>query len=471
MQGMVSVKGAFIAIVSLLAVSAGAAVQGGQADQAQSQPASPPPQWGNSKAGLQTSLSLKGRASVGGKLVFDLRLRNVGTAAVSLGPAEGVFGWLVIEQAPTRFYSERIYCAAGSRAWPGQLPAGGGVLLEGIDLSGRRAFPYALRREVLEGFLAGKPDAELPKPAGELTELLSAGKARAAWMLCLGRQGAQPLVLASNTVEIDLDPPDLKAMSAEARERFVSRLLSEFKRGAGPAMQAHHTAVKVGKALVPHLITLAADRQAPYFARMWSAAALADIGDPQAADTLAELLADGDSGVRYVAAYHGPKLRCEKLDQAIAAKGQTGQEPMFTAWAVQGYLEFRQSVPDGLLAAALASKEPRARAAAAGALSKRPDERSFASLLDLLSDTDEQVRSAAAKALGNVRATARKGQALKALIVALDRPGEHARQGVCAALCKLTGKQIPYDPQADPQERDAAIQAWKDWWAKGPHGP
>jgi HEAT repeat protein len=191
---------------------------------------------------------------------------------------------------------------------------------------------------------------------------------------------------------------------------------------------------------------------------------LTDIGDARAADALIKLIGDSSEGTRYVIAYHGPKMKNAKLDAAILGKARSGDDALFTAWAARGFSEYGRAFPEQLTAAAVSSKQPRARAEVAEVLAQKPDERNIRRLVALLGDEQEVVRMAAAKAVGNhaVQDARIKG----ALVSALDKPGDAARQQECAALVKLTGQQWQYDAQGDAAARQKTIAQWKAWWGK-----
>jgi len=426
-------------------------------------PATRAAEWGQPQAGLQASLAVSSAPAVGGNFTFQLAARNAGQAPVELGPADKSFAWLFVAQgAEKAFYTEKVFPAEGTR-WPAELAAGAEIAFASADLSRKKAYGYQKGMKLAEGYPSVGAGSEVTL-AGALNQVLSPGKAKARLMLYIPRRGEPALLLVSNTVEFAVAAPDLGSLSAEARKAFVADLMDQFRKDAWSAQQAHMVALKLGRDIVPDLAALAGDPKAQSFTLMWVGTALADIGGSQAARTLIKLLSDPRAGVPYVVAYHGVKVRNAALDAAILDKAKSGNDPVLGAWAVRGFWTFRTDVPESIIDMGIASEEPRARAAAAEALTKLPAERALPRLLGLLKDKAERVRAAAAASLG--KTGSRATEAIASLIAALDLPGEEARRSVCAALEKLTGRQGPYDPQADESTRQGTIRAWKDWWAK-----
>ena len=331
------------------------------------------------------------------------------------------------------------------------------------------AYPSDAARALLTAYLEEKADAALPASAGRLTELLWPGKAVAKFTLCLRGFGERPLAVVSNSLELDVAPPAIESLDAKAREAFVARLLDQFDRDAWAAEQAHDTAVRIGKDLLPRLIAAAEDQRRPGFSRMWLATALADIRDPSAAEALVRLLADRSQGVRRVAAYHGPKQADAGLDEAIIRSAAGSSDGGLVALALLGFLVFRGTAPEAIVKAGLDSDEPRARAAATEALATRRNHLTVERLAALLKDKDERVRRTAAAVLG--RMDARAPNVIGALVAALDLPGESARQEIAKTLCGMTGQEWPYDPRADESARRETINAWKAWWAAEKRNP
>lgn len=433
------------------------------AELSHSQPAGAAVRWGRAVSGLQTSIRVAGDVRVADKLTLHLAVRNIGGAAVRLGPGDKAFGWAFLGQDGKGVYSEKIFLARRQGDWPESLDSKEELRFQPIELSRQKVFPYRQGQlRIVAGYpeaVEGKPD---PAPTGPVSEALFAGSAGIRWILVLTGAADREIVVVSNTAALDVLPPEIETLSPEAREAFVAKLLARFRRDAFSARSACRAATRLGPTIVPELIVTVEDRKAPTFARMWAATALADIGGERSADELIELLEDPEASVRYVVCYHGPKARSEKLDQAIAAKVQSAGDGRMTAYASVGFLVFRSRVPEGILKAGLESDDPRARAAVARALSQQANDLNVSRLVALLKDADEQVRSLAASALGKMKP--RANVIVGPLIAALDAPGETARRRICQALSELTGKKLLYDPNADEKTRKQTVADWKTWW-------
>jgi hypothetical protein len=367
------------------------------------QPSSQPTTWGESKAGLQTSLAMEGDPAVGGKLVFHLAMRNVGTEPVKLGQASELACWLAVAQgsgdARKMLYSEKVLPARDLADWPMELKAGKVIQFRPIDLSASSAFSSESARELLTSYISGKAPDNPPKSVGKLSEVFSPGKAVARMTLYVPRPGEKAVVVNSNALDLSFAPPRLSALSAEARKALVGDLLKKFDRDAFGGMAAHGTAVRLGKEIVPDLVKAVAEKSRPDYSRMWIATAIADIPDAKSAAALVDLLEDPLGGVRQVVAYHGPKQRNEKLDKAIIEKAKTLKEDGFTAMALLGFMVFRNSVPQELVKAGLDSDDPKARATAAKALTGLASDYNVSRLRELARDPDPRVRETARKVL------------------------------------------------------------------------
>jgi HEAT repeat protein len=114
--------------------------------------------------------------------------------------------------------------------------------------------------------------------------------------------------------------------------------------------------------------------------------------------------------------------------------------------------------------AGIESDDPSARATVAEALAGHRTHETVDRLVALLMDENERVRGVAATVLA--RMDARGPKVLGALVAAIDRPGESARQRISEALATLTRKPWTYDPQAEPASRREVLEAWKQWWAE-----
>jgi HEAT repeat protein len=431
--------------------------------------------WGPPAGGLAVSLTVEGDVAVGGRLQIKVALKSAAGQAVALPAAKNVFGWLLVGQgtgnARKAFYSEKVFPFREAGDWPAEL-AGEKVISGGpVNLAAAQAYASEDAKKLLGAYVAAvgpagaeKPAEELPKPAGPMLKVLSAGRTMARFTLCLPNPGGPPTVLASNSVEIVIAPPDVSALSAEARQALIADLLKQFDRDAWSGRQAHDTAVRLGAAALEALIPAAMEKDRPPHARLWLATTVADIRDPRAAEALVKLLEDPSEGVRDVVAFYGPKQNSPDLDKAIIAKVQTSRQPGLAAWAILGFLVQRGTAPEEVLKAGLESDDPKARAAVAEALSQHASDANVARLVALLADKDERVRGTAAGVLG--KSGVKSPAVVGALVKSLDLPGESARRRIAAALGELTGRNLAYDPAADPATRDKVIADWKAWWAK-----
>jgi hypothetical protein len=465
-----------VALAAVLVLVAAAA--GGETPAAQSAaPQMPQVQWGPPSGGLLLSLGLEGDVSVGGRVRVNVSLKTAGGGSVALPPAKDVFGWVLVAQSTPgskkAFYSERIPVAAGGAPWPAELSGDAVLALKSLDLTAVTVYsPQGAEesRKLLMAYVsaaqsgAAPASADLPRPAGKMGQVLLPGRAMAKFTLCLPMAGAAPVLVTSAATDILVGPPDLKGLPAEARQAFLADLLKQFDRDAWSGQQAHDTAVRLGPEVLPQILEAAKEQKRPAHARLWLATALADIRDERSVDALIQLLDDPMGGVRSVVAYHGPKQNSPRLDKAIIAKVQASKDGLLAAWAMKGFMVHRGTVPEEVLAAGLESDDPRTRATVAEALARHAGDYDTARLVALLEDKNERVRGTAAAMLGE--SGVKSPVVLGGLVKALDLPGETARQRICTALSRLTGRDMPYDPAADQATRDKTIAAWKEWRSK-----
>jgi hypothetical protein len=406
---------------------------------------------------------------------IKVSLRTVAGQAVALPPAKEVFGWLLVAQntggAKKAFYSERLFVFRDAADWSAELPADKMLTAATVDAGGAAAYGSDDAKKLLAAYVAGaqRPAAEkaaddVPKPAGRLSEVLTAGRAMAKFTLCLPTAAGAPIILTSSAVDFTIGPPDFKALSPDARQAFVAELMKQFDRDAWSGQQAHDTAVRLGTDALPAVLAAAFEKDRPDYARLWLATTLADIRDPRSAQALIKLLDDPQEGVRSVVAFHGPKQNDPELDKAIIAKVRAGGAAGLAAWAILGFMVQRGQAPEELLKAGLESDDPRARAGVAEALAKHASDENIARLVALLADKDQRVRGTAAAILG--QSGIKTPSVLGGLVKALDLEGDSARQRIAAALSTLTGRGQPYDPKADAAARNQSIADWKAWWAK-----
>ncbi len=425
----------------------------------------PQRQWGRPRAGLQISLSLSGQARYGGRMAFDVALRNTGRTPVALGRAQDAFMWLFVVQrtsgAQAAYFTQKVPVKTVASNWPAKLGQGV-VRMDGIDVSGRQAYVYGTDLELEDGYPAGQKTRKL-KQVGALNEVLNPHTAAARMYLYVPRGGGE-MLLVSNTLKFRIAPPALESLSPKERKKLVGDLLKQFNSGPWEGQEAHAVAVQLGGGIVPDLIGALGRDDQKAFSVMWIATSLTDIGDARAADALVELLEDPRQTVRYVAAYHGVKLKSNKFDAALTKIASGGDDPMLSAWAARGFAEFHNRMPQKLLDIAAAGKDPRARSIAAKVLGHTRTAAARKRLISLLNDDNRNVRAAAANAAatGKFNST----EMIDALIGALDRTDDETRSAVVMALRELSGHNVAYDPRDDASARNRAIKAWKDWWAK-----
>jgi len=436
----------------ILAVALAGSLQLSTRAQEAAPTAKPVPQWGEAQGDIQAGLSLTGDAVMGDPLPLTCALKNMGAPR----PLPGAFAWLLVAQGKDKAY----FSAKIPLAVPAKLD-GAQTLELPLKLAGQKVFAYRKDLAVVQGYPTAAAGDEVPSALGTLENLVPAGKVRLKCMVYLPAADG-PLLLTSNKLDVLVGDPPLAKLSPEMRQALVQDLVAKFRANEYASLAAHGRAVKLGAGITPDLIAALADQQQPEFARMWLATALCDIGDARAAAPLVALLDDPSGGVRYVVAFHGPKMKNATLDAAIDAKAQASKDPMFAAWAARGFGTAGRAVPDAMVATTLAGSDARAKMELAKLLAANPGDQTTTTLLRLVEDADASVRHAAVQSLadGHVRSAAAVG----ALIAALDKPGDGARQSVCAALCQMAGQTWTYDPTAEAAEKNRVVNQWKDWW-------
>jgi hypothetical protein len=470
---------AVAALLLAFAFPAGAFAQPVAESQPASEPASAPASaftdWGAAKGGLQVSIAGEAAPAVGGEFELRAGLRNSGASAVKLPAAGKVVGWFLVGQQGAaedrKFYTQRYYLAVGIEDWPAEMEAGREIVLKAVSIGDCTVYSSKSGKELLAAYVSGKIGADLPPSEGRLVDVLGSGPAAVRLTLLLTQPDGQTMALNSNTFEVTVNPRPLAAMNAESRKAYTAELLKSFDKDAWAAKKAHDESVVLGKDFVPDLIVAARERKRPDFSRMWLATTLADIRDDQAAAALTELLEDPLAGVRNVVAFHGPKQKNDKLDAAIIAKVEKGKDkdPDFAGYAVLGFVVFRGTAPEALLKLTLDSPDARIRGALTASLKNRASPENLARLMKLLADPDEKIRAASARMLQQLGK--RTPDVFRAIVAALDLPGEIARRDICKVLGEMAGISAPYDPAADSAARAATLKTWKDWIAKAPRPP
>ncbi|MFI5381924.1 MAG: HEAT repeat domain-containing protein [Tepidisphaerales bacterium] len=421
---------------------------------AQPKPAPRPPAWGENHDGFAALAEFDGDVSAGGPLTLKMSLKNISGSTIKLAD---VFAWLLVAETKDKvFYTEKV-ALASEKDCPAELADGKTLDLK-IDLSRRKAFAMQKGIKVVAGFPAAEGDA--PKPAGTLADVLPVTALRARWTVCIPQTG-KVLSVPSAMLSFEVQPRAYDTMTAEQRKAYIEQLVAEFSKSAYAGQRAHALAVKAGPDALPAIAKALEDPAAPSFARLWLATAVCDIGGETAAEEAIKLLKSDDGGVRAVIAYHGPKMHNAKLNEAILAAAENGDGGL-KAWAARGMASNGYEISDRLIDAAMASPEPLARAEIATVLVKRKDEKALACIEKLLADPDTNVRGVMARALGSSELKTKR--IVTALVAALDKPGDGARQTVCQTLGKFSGRTAPYDPKVSAADKEKVIADWKTWW-------
>jgi len=353
--------------------------------------------WGKADGELQISLAAAGEVTAGGAFELRLSLKTADVDSVALPALDTVFAWLFVAQGSDDgrkgFFTEKLKLEP-AQEWPKQLPPGKPFEFKPQDAAGATVYPFHRGQKMVRGYpILDAPDDKL-EPAGKLGAILTAGKASLRMMFCIPRGNDRPLLLTSNTVQ-------LQVLSADAAQfsPAVAALLKDFDRDAFGGKAAHSAAVKLGAPIVPELVRAVKAQKRPDYSRLWIATAIADIVSDNSAAALTELLDDPLPNVRAVVGYHGPKQKNANLDKVIVGKAAASGDGNLIAYALLGFLVFRNSVPQELLKAGLESGDPRARNAATSALTNTANDFNLQRLRELAKDKDARVRATAQQVL------------------------------------------------------------------------
>ena len=80
----------------------------------------------------------------------------------------------------------------------------------------------------------------------------------------------------------------------------------------------------------------------------------------------------------------------------------------------------------------------------------------------LVQDEHPPIRQKAAEGIRYV--ADRSHETIEALVTALPKKGETAREAIAATLCALTGNKWPYLPAAIAEKKQQVIKKWQQWW-------
>ncbi|MCY3022815.1 MAG: hypothetical protein NTW87_27870 [Planctomycetota bacterium] len=353
--------------------------------------------WGKADGELQISLAMASEVTAGGAFEVRLSIKTADVDSVTLPALDTVFAWLFIAQdsddGKKGCFTEKLKLEP-AQEWPKQLPPEKPLEFKPKDVAGATVYPFHKGQKTVRGYpVIDAPDDKV-EPAGKLAAVLTAGKASLRMMFCIPRGNDRPLLLTSNIVQLQVLSPDAAQFSPA-----VAALLKDFDRDAFGGKTAHASAVKLGAAIVPELVRAVKVQKRPEYSRLWIATAIADIVSANSVAALTELLDDPLPTVRAVVGYHGPKQNNEKLDKLIVSKAATSRDGNFVAYALLGFLVFRNSVPADLLKAGLESDDPKARNTAVSALTNSANDFNIQRLRALANDKDQRVRATAQKVL------------------------------------------------------------------------
>jgi len=449
----------------LVLVLAGGAL--GQAAGGDLEPRPTDKPWGPPQIGLQTRLELKGTAKIGQPIVLTCELRNASTEPMQLRP-KAMFAWLFVVQdvggIKAAIFTEKIFLAGEIEPW---LKGTTTHAFRPMDVTQAKVYGFRKGIKVRGGYPAAPSGAEPLRALGTLGKKLLVGPAKVRMMLYVALEEDRPRLLVSNTVDMLVQPPKLSDLDPAARKAFVDNLIAKYKSSAWGGMKAHSEAVQLGRPIVPDLIRAVNEPGLAYYAAAWMCASLCHIRDEQAVAALLDILQKGRGDLHAIVAYHGPGQRDKKLDEAIIQRVASGKGTGITALAALGFMVSRGRVPEKVLEAGLESDDPKVRGKVADVMKARASDTNINRAIALLKDKDQKVRAVAARVLGYMvtGADPRSTRVCRALIGALDEPGESPRQRICEALSSIAAREMFYDPQAPAAERKKVLADWKAWWA------
>ena len=428
-------------------------------------PTTAPREWGRPNAGLSASAAAVGGWVFASPLKLDFALRNTGQVRATLPGPKHLFGYLLIGQGKSAHYTEKIFHAAGTRLLAAGLASGNELRLPAVDVGKLKAYSYMRHLELVDGYPAHVVD-DKPQPqvaAGKLGEVLRPGPVRVRYVVYLDRGREGPLRLIGGVLKLPRWLGDSKRLSAELQRQVLDDLNERMRRDAWGASLACADAIRIGTPAIPAVARLARAGTAKDFTKLWAATALCGIGGAEVEETLIELLADTTAAMRHVVAYHGLRARSKKVEGAIMTRALGGKDPMVTAWAIMGYLKFRKTVPEALLAAGLKSEQWKVRAAVVETVTRGNPNRSHLPILRrLVQDEHPPIRQKAAEGIRYV--ADRSHETIEVLVTALLKKGETAREAVAETLCSLTGNKWPYLPAAGAEDKQQVIKKWQQWW-------
>jgi HEAT repeat protein len=110
----------------------------------------------------------------------------------------------------------------------------------------------------------------------------------------------------------------------------------------------------------------------------------------------------------------------------------------------------------------LSSKDDSERWNAVEELGASGDPQAATYVVAALKDPELFVRMAAARVLGDLASPI----AIAPLIETLADPEPSVREAALVSLRTLSGRDLAFEPNADPKVRAKQIEAWRAWWAE-----
>lgn len=142
------------------------------------------------------------------------------------------------------------------------------------------------------------------------------------------------------------------------------------------------------------------------------------------------------------------------------------QDPRIVVAALEGLYRFQGKEAGREFVKALDHSHYSVRRRAATYLGWIEAEWAIPDLVKLLHDPDVYNR----KVVVNIFSSFRVKEVISFLVEALNDPEQRVRESIINVLAGWTGQNMGYDPQDKEDERQEAINAWKQWWKQSEAG-